>query len=667
MIIQHNLLAMQGQRTLNSTGRANKKTTEKLSSGYKINIAADNAAGLAISEKMRGQIRGLDRGTDNAQDGISLVQTADGAMAEIQDILHRMRELSVQAANDTNTLSDREAIQKEIDSLSMEIVRTANDTEYNTKKILKPINDDIKTVTGDLATLQDTFRKVGNAQKIEEWVPETITISSHYKENSLPDWVFPTDPANPLNLTTTTTGYLTEKIDLGEKKNTYSLQYSYTDTNGVAVSNTVSIGESNYNSANSGKLTSVDYWLDATNGNLPMVTENYSDGSNAQSTFAGFMTRNYRLAQLFSSVQADATGNKTIDCTYTCNPNALTIAHNGGVIDFSQLNETNINALVSGTDKHGFNATCTACDKHYSISFVNGTGDKYYGVDQAGAVGQSMVYEVDIKSLLDKAAAGNAVTGSDLVDTILGSLNGFMADSMSEVQSDYQSYSTSDYNTPASGINGIKFEHHQALFKDPNNNNGMIFIDTNNYSAGSAIGDRGIFAATVFEGDEIKTVYTQKPVNIDLEHPENIDPEKKYTMHYVEGETEFFRIQVGANSGQEMAMVLPQISLNRMSINELSVLSHDEASCSIECCDRAINYVSKERGRMGAYQNRLEHVTSGNANTSENVQSSESVLRDADMAEEMTKYSKNNILMQAGQSMLAQANQSTQGVLSLLG
>lgn len=112
------------------------KDTEKLSSGYRINRASDDASGLAISEKMRAQIRGLNRASENAQEGSSLVQTAEGAMQESQNILHRMRELSVQPANDTNTREDRECIKQELDQLAEELDRIANGTEYNTMKLL---------------------------------------------------------------------------------------------------------------------------------------------------------------------------------------------------------------------------------------------------------------------------------------------------------------------------------------------------------------------------------------------------------------------------------------------------------------------------------------------------------------------------------------------------
>ena len=136
MRIQHNISALNTHRNLTANNTQANKNLEKLSSGYKINRAGDDAAGLAISEKMRGQIRGLDMATKNAQDGISLIQTAEGALNETHAILQRMRELAVQSSNDTNVDTDRAALQKEVDALVSEISRIANNTEFNTQKLL---------------------------------------------------------------------------------------------------------------------------------------------------------------------------------------------------------------------------------------------------------------------------------------------------------------------------------------------------------------------------------------------------------------------------------------------------------------------------------------------------------------------------------------------------
>jgi len=136
MIINHNLMAMNTHRQLGINNTATSKSMEKLSSGFRINRAGDDTAGLAISEKMRGQIRGLKQAMRNAQDGISLIQTAEGALSETHAILQRMRELAVQAATDTNTMTDRKELQKEINQLLDEIDRIGNNTEFNTQKLL---------------------------------------------------------------------------------------------------------------------------------------------------------------------------------------------------------------------------------------------------------------------------------------------------------------------------------------------------------------------------------------------------------------------------------------------------------------------------------------------------------------------------------------------------
>ena len=136
MIIQHNMAAANTNRQLGITNAGLQKSTEKLSSGYRINRAADDAAGLSISEKMRGQIRGLDQASTNAQDGISLIQTAEGALNETQSILQRMRELTVQASSDTNVTADRKAIAKEVSALTCEVNRISAQTEFNTMKLL---------------------------------------------------------------------------------------------------------------------------------------------------------------------------------------------------------------------------------------------------------------------------------------------------------------------------------------------------------------------------------------------------------------------------------------------------------------------------------------------------------------------------------------------------
>ncbi|MBP5554326.1 MAG: flagellin [Lachnospiraceae bacterium] len=172
MVVQHNLTAQNSNRMLGLTTNSLAKSTEKLSSGYKINRAADNAAGLAISEKMRRQVRGLTQASSNAQDGISCVQTAEGALNEVHDMLQRMNELAVQAANDTNMATDRTYIKSELDALSSEISRVATTTTFNEQSLLDGTftgkklqvgseNDEDQTITISISAMSATGIGVG--------------------------------------------------------------------------------------------------------------------------------------------------------------------------------------------------------------------------------------------------------------------------------------------------------------------------------------------------------------------------------------------------------------------------------------------------------------------------------------------------------------------------
>ncbi|WP_026508110.1 flagellin N-terminal helical domain-containing protein [Butyrivibrio sp. MC2013] len=181
MVVQHNITAMNSQRQLGITTDVQAKSSEKLSSGYRINRAADDAAGLAISEKMRRQVRGLNQASANAQDGISAVQTAEGALQEVQDMLQRMNELSVKAANDTLTTSDRNYIKAEIDALVSEIDRTASATEFNNQKLLdgsfSEKNLQVGTDSSAVNQIQVTITSM-NAAAIG-LTGSAITVSSH--------------------------------------------------------------------------------------------------------------------------------------------------------------------------------------------------------------------------------------------------------------------------------------------------------------------------------------------------------------------------------------------------------------------------------------------------------------------------------------------------------
>ena len=181
MVVQHNLTAMNANRQLGITTGAQAKSSEKLSSGYRINRAGDDAAGLTISEKMRSQIRGLNKASDNAQDGVSLIQVAEGALNETHSILQRMNELSTQAANDTNTTADRTAIQKEIDQLQSEITRISSTTQFNTMNLVVEeilVISDCNSSTTQFNTMNLIDGKfTGKNLQVGSLCGQTITVS----------------------------------------------------------------------------------------------------------------------------------------------------------------------------------------------------------------------------------------------------------------------------------------------------------------------------------------------------------------------------------------------------------------------------------------------------------------------------------------------------------
>ena len=409
MVVQHNLSAMNANRMLSSTTSSLSKSTEKLSSGYRINRAADDAAGLSISEKMRKQIKGLTQASSNAQDGISCVQTAEGALTEVHSMLQRMNELAVQSSNGTNSQTDRKAIQDEIDQLSSEIDRVSKTTKFNETYLLK--GDATKTTNA-------TFMKSGYA----------IGGTSLYKKGEN---------------TALTSDTLKEALAKGEKIYTVDKDGAQDDTH------------------------------------LAVKGEHYA-----------YVTKLY--------------------------------------------------------DEDG---------KEVSAENV--------------AAGKKADGKTDAGKYFTSSAAGTGVTNKTTLEVAKGT----------------------------------------------NANQSASFTEST-------------------------------PVNGSIS----------------------FSLHVGADSAEDnkIEVNIDSMSAAGIGVKGLKVDTEDDATAAIDRIAEAVQKVSSQRSTLGAVQNRLEHTIANLNNVVENTTSAESRIRDTDMAQEMVNYSKNNILAQAGQSMLAQANQSNQGVLSLL-
>ena len=432
MVVQHNMQAANASRMLNITASAQSKSTEKLSSGYKINRAADDAAGLTISEKMRKQIRGLDRASTNAEDGVSAVQTAEGALTEVHSMLQRMNELATQSANGTNSQSDRDAIQAEIDQLTEEIDRVSETTKFNETYLLK--GDDSSNGNKKTFKADDVLGTVNG-----------LTVAAKG----------------------TTAAELTDNADITlgkvEVVSSDAAKFAIADATAQTLAERVS------------KITS-----DGTNATVTL-----NDGTEVTDTVAN-IKNNY-------GIETKAAGSATIS---------------------KKLTNEAANATITGT---------------------------YTGS-------------------LENYKAGDSVTAK------LG-------------------ISTGGATSLAVGTKALQFNLH-----------------------------------------------------------------------------------VGADSAStnKISVNIESMSSKGIGVDGLKVNTEESATKAIDTISDAIQKVSSQRSSLGAVQNRLEHTIDNLDNIVENTTSAESRIRDTDMADEMVKYSKNNILQQAGQSMLAQANQSTQGVLSLL-
>lgn len=451
MKITHNIQAMNVQRTLNGNVKRRKKTIEKLSSGYKINRSADDAAGLSISEKMRNQIRGLNQATKNSEDGISLIQTAEGALDEVSSILKRMRELSVQGANDINAVEDRNSIQNEIEELKTEIDRISETTAFNNRKLLN----------GELG---DSSTKI-----VQE-----------------------------------------ARVTLSVQGDSYTKKFIF-DENG----------------------------------------KRYKNDLQGTKELAEYLSNNPE-AKLYK-------GSKNPSTEYQ-EPGDDWVWLKVGVspIDSSKWKE----------DDLVFKMTNMSKNKYLRYENVS-TGQIYTPDELANYLGVHVLGD----SQMDQ---------EDPVGLFENTL--------------YKVMPTRKLNAVAT--EGVDYVFEQAKEEE--------------------IGGKPLY------------------------------------------------LQVGANAGENMKITINAINTAILGVGDVSVANHEDASDSLDMLDEANRIVSGLRSELGAKQNRLEFTINNLTNYSENLQKAESEIRDTDMAETVMQDSKDSILIQVAQSMLAQANQSEQSVLDLL-
>ena len=575
MVVQHNLTAMNSNRMLGLTTASQAKSTEKLSSGYKINRAADDAAGLSISEKMRKQIRGLTQASANAQDGISAVQTAEGALTEVHDMLQRMNELAVKSANGTMSENDRSYVQNEIDQLVTEIDRVSETTKFNETYLLKGAGDKSATVKAD-ATIGTTSSEA------------TVTAA---KGN-----IYSGTIASGLASGTEDTATVTYKDAEGNTRTKEVTFKAGADAEATAKNLAKAIEDDkdlgrifNASADKSGKLT-VESKL---NGNKTDDSKNAVTGITFKSTAGALKT--------------DITG-------------ATTEAATGESVTFTLTNKAGANQLQDGnsitidgkTYTYDSNKASTTDDANTFKSLDDLQkllGDDYKVSVEITATKTSQKWKVD-----PTGGASAAIKDGDEVVTT--------------EKTDLAAASKTSALGTITATNGTN------AFTD-------VAKPTGN-TAGTQV------------------TYTDKVITLNIARKAAVETSDALTLS----------LQVGADSTDEnkISVDIESMGAKSLGIDGLKVdgTNSTNADNAIDTIAAAIQKVSTQRSSLGAVQNRLEHTINNLDNVVENTTSAESQIRDTDMATEMVKYSNNNILAQAGQAMLAQANQSNQGVLSLL-
>ena len=657
MVVQHNMQAANANRMLNVTTGQQAKSTEKLSSGYRINRAADDAAGLTISEKMRKQIKGLDRASTNAEDGVSAVQTAEGALTEVHSMLQRMNELATQASNGTNSESDRSAIQDEISQLTTEIDRVAETTKFNETYLLKGNTDgttsDMKINAHD-AGLKGVLTDNGDNATFE--LPKDIEkgdkVTIAGTEYTIGDKAG----------TSTTDGYDTYA---NVKDSVISAGDSVTDTNGNTYKFVDKIANANnWNAGTKFTITdeqgnSKEYTI-ATGTDL---THNQIKSTDAEALIAKELANPSHKVTMTAYNDGTATKDVNVEVVSSLDSKERSsVAWAGKTVD---------NFVTGTTANGGLNGTAVNV-KSVSI------GGKDTTITAKKPVSSSDIADV-VGSMKagDKLKVGNTtLTIADKTDAKNGEYT--VTDALKAINVNADDMDAVEFAIKSSNKDGIKMLASKGITNDATADAIPTLDGTNAVTVvGATSSDNNANTITKAEAYEKMAKELQTASSIGTDD----GAEAKVTNH---GNGKFtiekgtasvtdslsFSLHVGADADMTNKITVGIDSMSAAGLGIKGINVKDDsgiaATYAIDAIADAVSKVSAQRSSLGAVQNRLEHTISNVDNVVENTTSAESRIRDTDMAEEMVNYSKNNILAQAGQSMLAQANQSNQGILSLL-
>ncbi len=806
MIINHNLAGNNAIRNMNVNSGNASKAMQKLSSGLRINGAADDAAGLAISEKMRGQINGLDQASSNAQDGISMIQTAEGALNETTSILQRMKQLATQSANDTNVGDDRTQIQAEMNQLTSEINRVGNTTEFNTQKLLNGGGVDPKLASKAGALTVPSQLEGGQVGATQ--LTKTFTITNNF---------------------TSADDGKTITFNLGGKDLTFTLNKNISGANSTATQIGISDTATATNSADAvekalglaiaadADLSSKYQLTAASDADVVVVAKALSfsngkltgtdSGINGSATYSSSSAlASATVAEVVTAAGAGANASATIDFT---GKTVADLKGTGFVIDGKKVDlydstdgaysgyadfavdlkgagnaeaivDKVVSALYNGTGAavQKFGNAVNAGDSYLPNEYVSKTdgtklqitakttgiaGNAYTLSDNSTVAvsnfvgsdkltNESVVSSKGLKdgqqtvTITNKAASvstassaetGAATVAADLVGLSISATTSLDSGSyrltnaagavaghaqLQKLGSDGTTWSTvsgysditvsgsaqtagdltftgtaADFTASAVGTDAVTFQvsqnHYEAQLTEKDGTIGNAVNVASGQQNVRITAQDGVGEAVINVGDIDSSLSTGSSTTF------TFNTSAAGVKNETVGGTFTAKFQIGANQGQSFQMDVKDMRSQALGIagttagaaqgvvdgakftstksvsngtdnvsveSSLDISTHDSASAAIKVIDNAINAVSTQRAQLGAYQNRLEHTINNLGTSSENLTSAESRIRDVDMAKEMSNFSKNNILSQAAQAMLAQANQQPQQVLQLL-
>jgi len=578
-------MTINAYRNYTNNVSAMQKNLEKLSSGYKINRAGDDAAGLAISEKMRAQITGLETAQKNAKDGISLVQTAEGALTEVHDMLNRMVELATQSANGTyDNDVDRNQMQKELDQLRSEIDRIADSSNFNGIKLLdgslSAAGSPDATVKVGGSAIKAMSVSAASRGKYEASAGFAALTTSMAAGDS---FVFNIGLDDGTSTTITLTAQVDDKGDVTKVVGNSGTEYTITKEKPTVAELSTALQTELLQTDLADKFS-----ITVSNDGKPTL-QNLESGSNVPKV----RSMDYKYILGGKPVKADGSTDddgSTAIGVKTTGPLGEGIELKAA--DLTEYDGTNYDKAVFTINGHKFVLMTNTFDGK-----TTGAGNEYM-------------------------RAVNAL-GSD-VTVLVGGKGGLM-----------KGTGTAQPGATGEVANGKNFKQNIAKIAEVT---GLTVTD--------AV-DEADFGGTTSGAAAGEGIRLSAGTN---------------------GKSGGLKLQIGdtADSYNQLRVSINDMHTKAMGIGNISIADQDAAASAVDAIKKAINYVSDVRGTLGATQNRLDHTINNLSVMQENIQDAESTIRDVDVAEEMMAYTKNNILIQSAQAMLAQANQVPQGVLQLL-